>query len=192
MHNYGNWVEHDSERMKQVRSHPWILCWLEIGKEIWITLSLGWCWLFVSFFLSYQVPSSGAVLVCCAIVSDLFFARKRFRTYPRSEVGNLIGFGLVETTQGKYALFYKGLFIIGETDGFRESIRALLGLSKDDEWTKYSYIDTRLVEGTFWICGFTIDRVEKVISTSIIISAVFGTLIWGYSNCLYEQCDAPI
>lgn len=188
----GDMLSFQDVRRNQIRSHPKLLCWFDAAPKIWTVLVTGWLWLLTSTALSFQIPSSGAVLVCAAVLGELLFEKLPYRNWPRMEGGQILGFALIEDSVGHLALTDGGRIFIGKTDGFGGPIRALLGLSRNSEWNEYGHINGKYQKGTIWLCGRTVERVETVISTAIITTAVIGTLVWGYSHCLFQNCDGPI
>lgn len=55
------------------------MAWFGIAPAIWLALSAGWVCVLVSWSIGFEFPSSGAVLVCAAIVAEAYYSRWPYR-----------------------------------------------------------------------------------------------------------------
>lgn len=189
---FGTPVLSTDSRCAKIRAHPKFLSWVDVAPLVWLALLAGWLCVLISALIGFQFPSSGAVLVCSAVLSELAFERLRYRSWPRVDSGHFWIFGLFEDANGSLGLASDSMLIAGSAEGFGGPVRALLSLSKDDEWNERGNFRRGHVEGACWVYSYTIGRVEKIMTVSIVVSAVVGTLIWGYGHCLFRNCMGPM
>ena len=141
--------------------------WWELGKGIWIALFLGYLWVAISIIFQYKVSSSGAVLICACIVSDLIFQQLKWR-----RLAAFVANHFCERKQGPDG------WIIFETvkpnphrvKTQEVSLDALMRLAEPGDF----------YENRYWMVSGTAARCETPILWCIGVSAMVGTLIWGY------------
>lgn len=184
----GKTIDFDDERKSALLSYSKILSWYGVAPKIWCVLGLGWLWVILSFTFKFEEPSSGAILVCAAVFAEVFYERSVFRNWRRMNYGEYFGFALTEDAAGRLGLGDGNLMICGKVGGFGGPVRALLGLSRESDWSKSCTYQGQHTDGTFWIYSYTIARVEKAFTTFILTTAVIGTVIWGYAHCLDQAC----
>lgn len=59
----------------------WLLNWVRVSDGIIPVLLFGWCWFVLSCICQFEIPSSGAVLVCTAVMADALLSRWSFRNH---------------------------------------------------------------------------------------------------------------
>jgi len=141
--------------------------WWELGKHIWISLLIGYLWVLISVFSSFKVASSGAVLVCACIVSDLIFQKLQWR-----RLAAFVANHFCERTEGAdgwitFETVKPNPHRVKTKDA---SLDALLELAKPTEKDRNGH----------WMVSGTAERCESPILIAIGCSAIVGTLIWGY------------
>ncbi|MDA0690562.1 MAG: hypothetical protein O3A78_01630 [Nitrospinae bacterium] len=145
---------------------------IKVAPHLWFILALVWIFVAVSAMLKFEVPSSGAVLVCGALISEIMFEGLHWRRRPG--IGPQ---GYIQIIPDQYERAQlKGGDVYGPAWGGR--MGALLSLAKDYEIKRSSD------EYAKWFYRNTVWRVEKIILSGIIITAVAGTILWGYGHHL--------
>lgn len=187
----GSLLAFEDERRTQIRGASRLWCWLRVAAVAWAALAVGWLWALISVALEFQVPSSGAVLVCATVLTEVSFERMSYRHWPRGERHDSAMFRLVEDDERRLGLSRDDMLIIGKEDGFSGVVKALLGISNDQDWIAQGYITGTPKSGAFWRYGLTIVRVERMVTTAVVISLIGGTLVWAYAHCVYESCAGP-
>lgn len=143
-----------------------------IASGLWLLIVFAWLVVFVSILCSWEVPASGAVLVCAALIADIIFENYRWRKLPCDPSGSI---SLVpDAVTGKPILITKYM----SAPAGKGRLGALLSLAKGDE-VKREADDT-------WYYNDTVRRVEKIILLIIVITALFGTALWGYGHLLFK------
>jgi hypothetical protein len=161
--------------------------WYETAPLLWALLSIGWLWVIASFAVSFEFPSSGAVLICCAVLGEVYFERIHYRKWPMAAAGERKFAELTRQKDRAVTLNTESIFIMG--DIMRGGhYRGLLSISRSNEWSESAIFDRRERKGLFWNYPSTIKRVENVATYTVVISVVVGTFIWGYGHCLYSAC----
>ena len=125
-----------------------------LGKFVWISLFIGGLVVFVSLVLfQCRFPSSGAVLVRAAIISELVYTRLKW--------------------------FRSGATLVAMEDGL--PVKAIYEkISKSRELWALSKSSELYHNG--WRIDETADRISLRIAILIAIAAILGTLIWGYGD----------
>ena len=129
--------------------------WFRIAPWIWLPLIVGWVWVGVSWWIGFEFPSSGAILVCAAIIAEAFLL-----TWP-----HLVPFDVEKSP------------VIFDTSAEESDSPHLYTIAKDSEKDEHGK----------WVAWKTSRRVQRIFVTSIIVSAIVGTVIWGYGHLLAYQ-----
>ena len=59
-------------------SYAKLKAWWQLASIVWVCLILGWVVVIASWLLSWEFPSSGAVLICCVVVAEILFKEWEF------------------------------------------------------------------------------------------------------------------
>jgi hypothetical protein len=148
---------------------------IKVAPHLWVTLVLVWIIVVVSTLLRFEVPSSGAVLVCGALISEVMFEGlhwKRLQGIGPSGVVQIV------PDQNQRAQLKGGDF---RAPAWCGKFGALLSLGDH-----YGLIRRSSDEYAEWFYRDTVWRVEKIIMGGIIITAVAGTILWGYGHLLFQ------
>jgi len=163
------------------------ISWYETAPLLWGLLFVGWLWVIFSLAVSFEFPSSGAVLICCAVLGEVYFERIHYRRWPMAAAGEQKYAELTRQKDKAVTLNTESIIMIG--DIMRGGhYRGLLSISKPNEWSDKAIFYKRDRNGLFWNYTHTIRRVERVATYAVVISVVVGTAIWGYGHCLYSTC----
>jgi hypothetical protein len=149
---------------------------VKVAPEVWITLFLAWICVFVSALLQFRIPASGAVLVGGALIAETMFDMLHWRKLQGGGPG---GSFLLKPDSRTGKPIMHGDFIIVSARAGR--VGALMSLAKDDE------IKSPPDEYSRWFYLNTVERVEKIITWTIIATAIAGTVLWGYGDLLCSQ-----
>jgi hypothetical protein len=156
------------------------------AKWVWIILIFGWVVVLLSIILGFEIPSSGAVLVCSAVLAEVKFERIWYRKLPRGGLGVTNFLNLGRSDEGVMSLHRREgnqhmSMYLGEK--LSSELRALFGLTPESSWCDYNEQNGRGEVGAFWPYEHSIQKVEKLVTLHVCISAIVGTLIWGYAHC---------
>lgn len=138
-----------------------------------MTLGLAWLFVFFSIIINWEIPASGAVLVCSALIAEIYYEQLRWRRLPCEPSGI---FPLVKDNSSEFPILW-GNFAIAQTKG--GTLGALLSLAKDDDIKKRSDDSD-----PYWHYRNTVDVVEKLVLHCIVATALTGTALWGYGHLL--------
>ncbi len=155
-----------------------LVAFFQLAPEVWITILVVWLVFAFSASTSFEVPASGAVLVGGALVSKMFFERLRWRKLPCGADGQFFLVPDAETkkpiAQNQYCIAPAGAGKLG----------ALLSLSRTGK-VKLNPRETEMN----WYYRDAVDDAEKIIFVAIVVTAVCGTLIWGYGHRVFSGCS---
>jgi len=147
---------------------------LVVALKSWVVLASSWAFFIYSYLYSWEIPASGAVLVCGALLSEIFYQNQNwtkmntdpsgiFRIIPNGINGNPI-------IKGQYITAPAGAGKLG----------SLISLANDYE--------LKNVAGAYemrWHYNDTVSRLERNILWCTVLTAVMGTFIWGYGHLIF-------
>lgn len=151
-----------------------VIAYWSLSPGIWIVLAISWLVVFLSFSFSFEIPSSGAILVGGALVSEMLYEQLHWRKLPCPPEGT---FYLVPDSYTKKPVAQNPYCIVPVGSGL---MGALLSLTIDD------LIRVSPRNEVTWFYRDLVGMVEKKIFYSIILTAVLGTLLWGYGHRILE------
>lgn len=129
--------------------------WFLIAPGIWLPMFFGWVWVVVSWWIDFEFPSSGAILVCTSIIAQVVHVNWPYR--------------IPESGQAVFIINSRNISEIPELEIFTKK-------SDFDEIGQWNYAKTA-------------KRMDRVLVTSIIVSTVVGTMVWGYGH--YLKANPP-
>ena len=147
--------------------------WFRFGKRVWISLVLGWFSFVLIFTPFVNLDQFGAIMICSAIVAEVLH-EKRHRLFVQQ-----IRPGLNES------IIYSEVDVPGENrkdiqavpntvhagkSNINTTTWALYHLAKDDEFYPNG-------ESRYWDLDRTMQRLEKRLDYSIVVTAIVGTAI---------------
>ena len=138
----------------------------------WVVLISVWFFVAVSIAISFEEPASGAVLVCGALVAEITYYIQYWTKMNTNESG---AFKLIPDLNTRAPIICTVFVNCPAGSG---KLGALLSLAKDHEVQE---IDSN----NYWFYRATVARIEKIISILIVITAIFGTALWGYGHLIF-------
>lgn len=168
-------------------------------RELWnaaslaiIILLVGIVVVFVSIILDWEVPSSGAVLVCSAIVAEFVI-----RNLDWLHAANFVGYDPLRLQKidedSPTKLAQQKAFRIVKNAKFPEFIHP--NATNDLEKLRAHALESDFVDfsnSNDWNIRMTSRRIERRLTWLTSISAVVGTLIWGYAHLFINACSTCI
>jgi len=146
-----------------------------VAFKPWIILITSWIFVGVSITISWQVPASGAVLVCGALLAEMFYQHQRWTKMNTDPNGS---FKLVSDASTN-APIINGMYV--NTPAGTNKLGYLLSLAKDFELNK-----NETESEIWWHYNDTVQRVEKLVFTAIATTGVLGTVLWGYGHLFFN------
>ncbi len=147
-----------------------IAAYFSLGRSVIIPLLIGWLVVFLSVTMKFEVPSSGAVLVCTALIAEVIFEGQWWRNMPCDHHGF---FPIKRETKSNRPIIW-GYQVSPAWEG---QAGALLSLAD-----KSRIISVQGSVDPLWNYRETVNVVEKRFKFIIVTSAVVGTLVWGYAH----------
>ena len=140
-----------------------VSAWWCLGKPIWISLAVGYVWILGSVISSAKIAPSGAILVCACLISELVYSRMSWR---------------------KTAERYTDLIPIKRSGNYRVGSVIL----SDEQAIDLDLITAVSPNDCTWVAKdgrclnlrVASDHADRILAWCIGVSAVIGTLIWGY------------
>ena len=187
-----------------------VLAYLYLGRHIWMILSVGYLFLFLSFWKCFEPASSGAVLVAFGIISEAILKNYGWQRIPARTQYDYIQFWWSQESERMYITNGRNRNIIYRTN---QSL-----ITHDAHWwntvlrhTDYGYV---LTLSTFkdstshqfengltsrgWDISATVRRINSFVNIFIITALLVGTFVWAYfdwlqgkfgiTNCINSTC----
>lgn len=163
-------------------------------QELWgaatlaiVILLIGFLVVVVSVALNWEVPSSGAVMVCAAIVAEFVI-----RNLDWLHVANMVGYD---------SLRLQRIDESSPVHWARQKAFRVVKVGKVPEFIHPSAtpelqkIRSRAMQSDFvnnsddndWNIRITARRIERMLTWLTSIWAVVGTLIWGYAHLVFNS-----
>lgn len=168
-----------------------VIAWWKLGKPVWISLGVGWLWVGFSWVIGWELPASGAMLVCGALISDFMFTEMNWRRIAGNIGNKLIYKSLMQLSDAEDNEYpIKECYLSSESNkGYGGGVREIdLVRSVSPSNTKEKFKIGTVEEDCFWIARGK-NYVEWRIICSIVFSAIAGTVIWGYGHLLSPMCS---
>ena len=168
--------------------------WFSVAPIAWWSLLIGWLWVLVSYIMAWDVEASGAILVGTCVLAEMRFNLLKWRSFGFMAGMDDLTWSLPaqQDRQSKniprgQAAWYNSS--VGEAstqnakgeDYYLKSVQALHRLANDAEDHPGSHPPT-------WFYYLTKERVERRINIIISISAILGTILWGYGDFFFSNC----
>jgi hypothetical protein len=156
-----------------------LVAWFRFGKRVWTSLFIGWASCLLAATPILRLDQAGALLVCMAIVAEVLH-EKRHRLFIEQIQPGFVG--------KRY--LYREVEVPGEdhkdivvTPHQRRSDRttvntnrwALYHLAKPDEF----FLEEK---SRYWNLEGTMQRAERRLDYSIVVTAVAGTILWAFGQ----------
>ncbi len=183
----GHPVDLDSDLKRNLCAGSSLTAWFWLDKWIWSLVVAGWTWCFISYVFQFEIPSSGAVLICAIVLAEFRYESLPFKSWTRAGSKHEVSAALLheDSEPKQLSLSINGIKVLGLEKKTRGFMSSLLVLSKDSEWLSQIYFEEGAIDGSFWLYGMTIERVDKVLYAIFSISVVVGTLLWGYGHLYF-------
>jgi hypothetical protein len=151
-----------------------LLALYSVAAKPWSVLFSCWSIVVFSIFFSWELPASGAVLVCGAVLAELLYQRQRWTKMNTDPSG---GFDLIaDLSNGKPII--TGQFSIAPAGTGK--LGSLLSLAIETE-LKSNQQGSQI----HWFYTDTVRRIESYVATAVAVSAILGTILWGYGHLLF-------
>lgn len=146
-----------------------------------------WMWVIVCRLFEWQVPASGSVVIAGTIAAEIFWLSAEWRWSLNALRGDV------------FKRSSNGYYECRENNGELIKLGGVTGHDLDRFY--YAAKKSELPSGLFgkWYGRSTVKRFERIVAWSIAISAIVGTLLWGYGELLYphtydelESCNAYV
>lgn len=163
-------------------------------KELWnvspiglVAPGLGMLWFFVSLLMNFEVPSSGAVLVCVALISE-FFKENSSLFHAASYVGyNVLKKEVINPTGPLHRDRELAYRIVGDTSS---NVPNFIHPNATEELDSVKALahqsDFYGVEEGSWNVRLTARRIKRRFSVINSAMAVAGTALWGYGDLIFK------
>ncbi len=150
--------------------------WFNFAKRIWIPLGVGWIAPVVSISCILRLDQAGALLVCSAIVSEVFHDKRHRLFVDQIQTGNKESCSYMEVDSsnhdGKDIEVMLHQTSVGSVT-VNAASWALYHLARKEEF--YLVGDSRR-----WDLGRTMKRAERCVDYAIVITAIIGTVLWAF------------
>ncbi len=150
--------------------------WFIFAKRVWISLGVGWLMPIVSLSGILNLDQAGALLVCSAIVSEVFHDKRHRLFVHQIQLGNRESCSYREAA----SLNHDGKDIevlLHQTSAGSRIVNAtswaLYHLARTEEF--YPDGNSRI-----WALERTMKRAESRVDYAIVITAIIGTILWAF------------
>lgn len=152
-----------------------VIAYFKLGVPVWVSLIIGWLIFAFSAVFNWEVPASGAVMVCVALIAEIFYEQFWWRKMPCDAHG-CFPLKRDSNTSGPIIWSYQ---VVPAWNG---KTGALLSLSRKNE-----IMNVQGNPDPLWRYREVVQRVEKKFLIGIVLTAVVGTLIWGYAHLVFTK-----
>jgi len=128
----------------------------------------------ISLLFFWEVPSSGAVLVCGALISEILYQNQRWTKLNTDPSGSFY----LEPDSNTGSPVIRSQYTIAPAGEGKLGI--LLSLAKDNELVDISDQNKML-----WFYKDTVSRIGNIIVFTDAFTAVIGTIVWGYGHLIF-------
>ena len=141
----------------------------KLSRVVWVPILIGYLIVILSFFMGFEPPSSGAVLVGTCILAELGWARMAWRRGAM-----FFGTELIHLTdeESPSSLSSTGGRSIS---GVSKELILLMQIAKEKSLSR---------DKKMWSISTSLDRFDATVTGIIGVSGIMGTLIWGYAHLL--------
>lgn len=165
--------------------------WYLFSRRVWGAIILGW--LSVALGLTgslawLPLENSGALLVCAAIVAEVFHVKRNQIFIDAMVPGTKTAAVFNEVTHTIDGRDYLTLEVTSHSYSFGKHTTTVT-----EHWPLYHLYKLALEaefviedEDRRWLPTQTIERFESRVEWSIVITAVSGTLLWAFAPYLYS------
>ena len=150
--------------------------WFNFAKRVWIPLGLGWIAPVVSISCILRLDQAGALLVCSAIVSEVFHDKRHRLFVDQIQTGNKESCSYMEVDSSNHDGKDIEVMLHQTSVGSRivnASSWALYHLARKEEF--YRDENSRC-----WDLERTMKRAERRVDYAIVITAIIGTILWAF------------
>ena len=150
--------------------------WFKFAEPVWISLGVGWIAPVVSVSCILRLDQAGALLVCFAIVSEVFHEKGHRLFVYGMQPGNREGHSYREVDSSNHEgkdieVLLHQTFIGSRTIDTRSW--ALYHLARKDEFDPDG-------NSRKWDLERTMKRAERRVDYAIVITAIIGTVLWAF------------
>ncbi len=165
----------------------------QLSKTAWIALFLGWAAFWISLTFSFEVPSSGALMICGVVVAEVFYAPQQWVRFVAANPGGYVlrvdgttsdgvsasHFGVYTTTQ----LFSKEMGSKSVTSGSGGKLFSQLEIIDNGPLRNGRMMPFK--EHKLWSLSAEAERYESTFHRSSAFTAFFGSVLWGYGHLFW-------
>lgn len=152
------------------------VAWFRFAKKSWIALAVGWLSLLVAFLPQLALNQAGALLICAAIVAEVFHAKRHRLFVNQVTPGPRVHYVYQEIDSGF------GQKSIEITPHGTHTGKVTV---PSDNWTLYHLAapDEFYAEGLTrnWDLERTMARAERMVDNAIIATTILGTILWAFT-----------
>lgn len=145
--------------------------WWKVARPAWLPLLIGYGWMVVSWIIDFQVPSSGAILLSTCLIAEIRFNQQNWRKIAITHRVE----GKRTRTEKLGERYEVGTYIITAANG-QHPLDRLFAVAKPSDFFQ---------DGETWNMSQVNDRVESVVFWVITISAIIGSVLWGYGHIYF-------
>ncbi|WP_152618562.1 hypothetical protein [Leisingera sp. ANG-Vp] len=144
--------------------------WFAVAKGAWISMILGYSWVLFSLLTDWKVPASGAILICASLIAEIRLTGQEWnRLATRFPIDRL------HKVEGSDETFYRaGEVVIRNSN---ETLDCLRAVARGKNVAP---------GGFYWSLSGAADDVNQVVNWFITVSAILGSVLWGYGDLLFS------
>ena len=153
------------------------IAWFNFAKRVWVALGLGWVSLIILLTPYLRLDRAGAILVCAAIIAEVFHEKGHRRFLKQIAPGVYNHYLYLEIDvpgeNRKDIQITAQQARIGGPTTVNTERWSLYHLSKPEDFLPHGA--TRM-----WLHEKTMTRAERRLEFAIVITAIVGTVLWAY------------
>jgi len=168
-----------------------------------LVLAIGILWMLFSVSTGFEVPGSGAVLICACVIAEVLHLREPWKRHEKmpgeyavEKVRRSDGKIQMDFTEvGIWKRYHNKQFskipepipsmhLIGNPKDRRRAVRSLLRL----EAFALFWGDSNYVDRPAWYYNGAAEKADNRFTITVAGLLILGTLLWGYGHRFFSSC----
>lgn len=151
-----------------------------LSKMAWTILSVGWLLFLLSLVNSWQVPSSGALMICAVVLAEMLHRSRPWVGFWTSNPNKFVA-----RNDTHFRIF--DLNKIGNDEAqVPNGTPIFKALEKMDRAPLKTNRAKWLVEGKIWSLNSEAYKYDLCFNVVATITVIFGSGLWGYGHLLWS------
>lgn len=164
-----------------------------LSKTAWTALFSGWVAFFLSLALSFEIPSSGALMICGVVAGEVFHSSQMWLRFVAANADAYVQ-RVDGTTGDGVSASHFGVYTVTQLYGQQLGSKSVTSGSGGSLFSKLEIMDNgplrhdRGIEfkgQRMWSLSEEAGKYDKLFHLSSAITAFAGSVLWGYGHLIW-------